>query len=171
MLTPITANYEPDGDDWKVSVTRDDKTLTGRAPGLIAARDTADQLVEKLAPKNDEENAPTVVHLLSGDPVAFSTAYLHARHGGPAGRPTEETGKNGKAPAKTNEAAAQTGTQEQDTTGKKDGEDAAKNGAATHQAAAAMNGSNGSNGSAPQHTADGQKVEAADDAPEPAALS
>jgi hypothetical protein len=93
MLTPITANYVPDGDDWKVTVTRDDETLTERAPGLIAARDTAEQMVEKLS-ANDNDSADssgaTVVHLLDGDPVAFSTAYLHARHGGLAGAPTEQ---------------------------------------------------------------------------------
>ena len=51
MADPIEANYTPDGDDWTVAVKGRGQTLTGRAPGLIAARDKADQLVEKLAPE------------------------------------------------------------------------------------------------------------------------
>ncbi len=76
MGDPIEVNYIPDGDDWTVTAKGRGQTLTGRAPGLIAARDRADQLVEKLAP--DEEHR-TVVHLLEGDAVEFTTAYLTAR--------------------------------------------------------------------------------------------
>jgi hypothetical protein len=76
MGDPIEVNYIPDGDDWTVTAKGRGQTLTGRAPGLIAARDRADQLVEKLAP--DEEHR-TVVHLLKGDAVEFTTAYLTAR--------------------------------------------------------------------------------------------
>lgn len=76
MGDPIEVNYIPDGDDWTVTAKGRGQTLTGRAPGLIAARDRADQLVEKLAP---DEKHRTVVHLLSGDAVAFTTAYLTAR--------------------------------------------------------------------------------------------
>ena len=76
MAEPIEANYVPDGDDWAITVTGRGKTLTGSAPGIIAARDRADQLVETLAP--DEEHR-TVVHLLNGDAVQFTTAYLTAR--------------------------------------------------------------------------------------------
>lgn len=75
MADPIEAHYTPDGDDWTVAVTGRGRTLTGRAPGLIAARDRADQLVEQLAP----EGRKTVVHLLNGDAVEFTTAYLTAR--------------------------------------------------------------------------------------------
>lgn len=78
MLTPITVNYTRDGDDWKLTATQADRTLTEQAPGLIAARDKADQLIEKLAP---DENTRTVVHLLDGDAFAFTEAYLYARHG------------------------------------------------------------------------------------------
>lgn len=77
MADPIEANYTPDGDDWTVAVTGRGRTLTGRAPGLIAARDRADQLVEELAPQ--ESGRKTVVHLLNGDAVEFTTAYLTAR--------------------------------------------------------------------------------------------
>jgi hypothetical protein len=77
MADPIEVNYTPDGDDWTVAVKGRGQTLTGRAPGLIAARDRADQLVEKIAP--DEPGHKTVVHLLNGDAVEFTTAYLTAR--------------------------------------------------------------------------------------------
>jgi hypothetical protein len=77
MADPIEAHYTPDGDDWTVAVTGRGRTLTGRAPGLIAARDRADQLVEQLAP--EETGHKTVVHMLNGDAVEFTTAYLTAR--------------------------------------------------------------------------------------------
>lgn len=77
MADPIEAHYTPDGDDWTIAVTGRGRTLTGRAPGLIAARDRADQLVEQLAP--EESGRKTVVHLLNGDAVEFTTAYLTAR--------------------------------------------------------------------------------------------
>ncbi|TDV52182.1 hypothetical protein [Actinophytocola oryzae] len=77
MADPIEAHYTPDGDDWAVTVKGRGQTLTGRAPGLIAARDRADQLVEQLAP--EETGRRTVVHLLNGDAVDFTTAYLTAR--------------------------------------------------------------------------------------------
>jgi hypothetical protein len=77
MADPIEAHYTPDGDDWKVAVKGRGRTLTGRAPGLIAARDKADQLVEQLT--TEESGRKTVVHLLDGDAVEFTTAYLTAR--------------------------------------------------------------------------------------------
>lgn len=80
VRTPITVNYVRDGDDWRVIVCGADKTMTGQAPGLIAARDRAEQMVEKLTPHAEQH---TVVHLLDGDAYAFTTAYLHARHGRP----------------------------------------------------------------------------------------
>jgi outer membrane biosynthesis protein TonB len=76
MADPIQVNYTPDGDDWTVAVKGRGQTLTGTAVGLIAARDRADQLVEKLT---QEETHKTVVHLLNGDAVEFTTAYLTAR--------------------------------------------------------------------------------------------
>jgi hypothetical protein len=77
MADPIEAHYTPDGDDWTVAVKGRGRTLTGRAPGLIAARDRADQLVEQLTP--EESGRKTVVHMLNGDAVEFTTAYLTAR--------------------------------------------------------------------------------------------
>jgi hypothetical protein len=76
MAEPIEANYEPDGDDWTITVSGRGKQLTAKAPGIIAARDRTDQLAEQLAP---EEEHRTVVHLLNGDAVQFTTAYLTAR--------------------------------------------------------------------------------------------
>jgi outer membrane biosynthesis protein TonB len=76
MAEPIEANYEPDGDDWTITVSGRGRQLTAKAPGIIAARDRTDQLAEELAP-NEEHR--TVVHLLNGDAVEFTTAYLTAR--------------------------------------------------------------------------------------------
>ncbi|WP_018685099.1 hypothetical protein [Actinokineospora enzanensis] len=85
MYEPILANYIPDGDDWTVEVKGKGQTLTGTAPGLIAARDRADQLVEKIAAGDKKR---TVVHTLNGDAVDFTAAYLAARHS-PAEEPAE----------------------------------------------------------------------------------
>ena len=74
----ITANYVPQGDDWQITVTDGDGKKTARAPGLIAARDQADQLIEQLSPG---KSGRVVIHLLDGDGFAFTTAYLQARHG------------------------------------------------------------------------------------------
>ncbi|GAA4016214.1 hypothetical protein GCM10022247_44030 [Allokutzneria multivorans] len=76
--TPITINYVPDGDDWTITVNAGEESTTAHAPGLIAARDSADQIVEKIVTGKKQR---TVVHLLNGDAFAFTTAYLHARHG------------------------------------------------------------------------------------------
>lgn len=88
MAEPIEANYEPDGDDWTITVTGRGKRLTAKAPGIIAARDRTDQLAEQLAP---DEEYRTVVHLLNGDAVQFTTAYLTARlaKSEPAAAPAE----------------------------------------------------------------------------------
>ena len=92
MPDPIEVNYVPDGADWQVTVSGRGQKMSGRAPGLIAARDRADQLVEKIAP---DEKFRTVVHLLNGDALEFTTAYLTARLGKPADTPAPEP-----APAK-----------------------------------------------------------------------
>lgn len=122
MAEPIEANYLPDGNDWTVTVSGRGKTLTGTAPGLIAARDRADQLVEQLTPG---EETRTVVHRLNGDAVEFTTAYLTARLAKPeqtaapaaeqaepdkaAAGPAEKTGNPAakKAPKKARKAAGQ----------------------------------------------------------------
>jgi hypothetical protein len=85
MSAPITVNYEPDGDDWTVEVSGAGQTRAARAPGLIAARDRADQLVAELG--GDADSGVTVVHLLQGDALAFTTAYMRARLGTRPGAP------------------------------------------------------------------------------------
>lgn len=76
MAEPITANYVQDNDDWAVTVSGGKKQLTGRAPGIIAARDSVDQLVEKLGP---DFKGATVVHLLNGSALEFTATYMTAR--------------------------------------------------------------------------------------------
>jgi hypothetical protein len=102
MLEPIEANYVPDGDDWNITIVGRGKTLTARAPGLIAARDRADQLVAELA-GGDEKR--TVVHRLDGDALEFTTAYLNARLARPAPPPVEAE-KPAAAPAEKKEEEA-----------------------------------------------------------------
>jgi hypothetical protein len=75
MVETITATYVQTGDDWTITVSGLGKQLTARAPGIIAARDRTDQLVEKLAP----EGRTTVVHLLNGSAFEFTSAYMTAR--------------------------------------------------------------------------------------------
>ena len=77
MADPIEAHYAPDGEDWTVEVKGRGRTLTGRAPGLIAARDRADQLAEELSAEDIGHS--TVVHMLNGDALEFTEAYLTAR--------------------------------------------------------------------------------------------
>ncbi|GGM40845.1 hypothetical protein GCM10012275_09760 [Longimycelium tulufanense] len=76
--TPVTVNYEPAGEDWKVVVTAGEKERTAEASGLVAARDRAEEIVEELVPQADRR---TVVHLLEGNAFDFTAAYLQARHG------------------------------------------------------------------------------------------
>jgi hypothetical protein len=96
MAEPIEANYVPDGDDWTITVSGRGKQLTGSAPGIIAARDRTDQLVEELAP---DEEYRTVVHLLNGDAVQFTTAYLTARMAKPE-PPAPQPAAEDKKPAR-----------------------------------------------------------------------
>jgi hypothetical protein len=98
MMEPIEANYVPDGDDWNITIVGRGKTLTAKAPGLIAARDRADQLVEELA--GTEKNR-TVVHRLDGDALQFTTAYLNARLTKPAAEPSTGDEATAKAGSKT----------------------------------------------------------------------
>lgn len=97
MAEPIVATYGQDDDDWVITVSGHGKELTSRAPGIIAARDRTDQLVEQLGPS--ARNA-TVVHLLNGSALEFTEMYMKARltRGEPPA--DEETGKraSGRAP-------------------------------------------------------------------------
>lgn len=103
MQEPITANYVPDGDDWQVTVTAGAQKRSAKASGLLAARDQVDQLADQLEP---EQDARTVVHLLDGDAVAFTTNYLEARLGITAAVP-EQPGQHAQ-PGETPEADADT---------------------------------------------------------------
>jgi hypothetical protein len=96
MMEPIEANYVPDGDDWTITIVGRGKTLTATAPGLIAARDRADQMVDELA---GNEKHRTVVHRLDGDALEFTTAYLTARLAKPA-QPVADAAPAPAEPAK-----------------------------------------------------------------------
>ncbi|GAB3132582.1 hypothetical protein GCM10027258_00340 [Amycolatopsis stemonae] len=75
MVEAITATYVQEDADWAITVSGREKELTARAPGIIAARDRADQLVEELA----GDTKTTVVHLLNGSAFEFTQAYMTAR--------------------------------------------------------------------------------------------
>ncbi|GAA1239850.1 hypothetical protein GCM10009676_25750 [Prauserella halophila] len=79
MTQPITAVYVREEGDYTVTVTGDGQEFADRAPGIIAARDRADQLIEKIAPKTGDDEDPTVVHLLDGSALEFTSAYMTAR--------------------------------------------------------------------------------------------
>jgi hypothetical protein len=75
MVEAITATYVQQDADWTITVSGSGKQLTARAPGIIAARDRADQLVEQL----EAEGRTTVVHLLNGSALEFTSTYMTAR--------------------------------------------------------------------------------------------
>ena len=75
MVETITATYLHDDEDWTITVNGRGKELSAKAPGIIAARDRADQLVDQLAP----DGRPTVVHLLNGSALEFTSTYMTAR--------------------------------------------------------------------------------------------
>lgn len=105
-MEAITATYVQDDADWTITVSGRGKTLTAHAPGIIAARDMADQLAEQLAPDAEKR---TVVHLLNGSALHFTAAYLEARMGRANGTAaqaddqasgaTEQSASPGQAPA------------------------------------------------------------------------
>jgi hypothetical protein len=75
MVEAITATYVQEAADWTITVNGRGKELTAKAPGIIAARDRADQLVEELG----EGGRTTVVPLLNGSALDFTSAYMTAR--------------------------------------------------------------------------------------------
>lgn len=87
MVEAITAIYVHENDDWTITVSGLGKELTARAPGIIAARDTTDQLVEKCLEDVAPKTKPTVVHLLNGSALDFTEAYMTARLSRPEGPP------------------------------------------------------------------------------------
>lgn len=74
-MEAITATYVQEDADWAITVSGNGKELTARAPGIIAARDRADQLVEQLG----GDGKATVVHLLNGSALEFTSTYMTAR--------------------------------------------------------------------------------------------
>ncbi|WP_255638398.1 hypothetical protein [Amycolatopsis sp. DSM 110486] len=74
-METITATYAHENDDWTITVSGRGGARTAKAPGIIAARDRADQLVDELAP----DGRPTVVHLLNGSALEFTSSYMTAR--------------------------------------------------------------------------------------------
>jgi hypothetical protein len=75
MVEAITATYVQEDADWTITVSGRGKELTAKEPGIIAARDRADQLVEELG----DGGRATVVHLINGSALDFTSAYMTAR--------------------------------------------------------------------------------------------
>lgn len=96
-MEPITATYAQENSDWTITVAGLGRQLTARAPGIIAARDRADQLVEKLA---GEQSGRTVVHLLRGSALEFTAAYMQARLARPKLDAEPAAAEKPSAPAK-----------------------------------------------------------------------
>jgi hypothetical protein len=100
VATAIVVNYEPDGNDWTIEVSSGGgESRTGRASGLTGAREKADRLVAELV--GTAVGSVRVVHLLHGDAVAFSSAYLSARLGiAPATREDAGSGSRANPPGR-----------------------------------------------------------------------
>ncbi|GAB2993612.1 hypothetical protein LWP59_32595 [Amycolatopsis acidiphila] len=103
MAEPIMANYVQEDDDWAVTVAGPGKTLTGRAPGIIAARDSVDQLVDSLGA---DGKGATVVHLLNGSALEFTAAYMTARLTRPEAAPVEVPASAEASPEASEASAA-----------------------------------------------------------------
>jgi hypothetical protein len=129
MVEPITAIYVHEDDDWTITVSGLGKSLTARAPGIIAARDRTDQLVEELAP----QGRSTVVHLLNGSALEFTATYMSARLTLPedAKAPLEVPPPGAKPKAETAKADAQETQPEE----REPGKDESQKGAAGKPAA------------------------------------
>lgn len=112
MVEAITATYVQEDADWAITVSGHGKELTARAPGIIAARDRADQLVEELG----GDGKATVVHLLNGSAFDFTQTYMTARLTLPKQAPLEipppgnvpkqQTAEKKPAPAATDKKPA-----------------------------------------------------------------
>ncbi len=82
MVQTVTATYARTDENWTVRVSGLGRELDAEASGIIAARDRADQLVDELV-SGDEQ--PTVVHLIDGSAVEFTSTYMAARLAGAGG--------------------------------------------------------------------------------------
>ncbi|WP_432846967.1 hypothetical protein ACQPXB_40045 [Amycolatopsis sp. CA-161197] len=101
MVETITATYAHENDDWTITVSGRGGERTAKAPGIIAARDRADQLVDELAP----DGRPTVVHLLNGSALEFTSSYMAARLTLPDIEPLEVPPSGSSKPAAATPAA------------------------------------------------------------------
>ncbi|MET7993557.1 hypothetical protein ABZU76_21915 [Amycolatopsis sp. NPDC005232] len=102
MVETITAAYAHENDDWTITVSGRGGARTAKAPGIIAARDRADQLVDELAP----DGRPTVVHLLNGSALEFTSSYMTARLTLPDIEPLEVPPSGSSKPAVAAAAAS-----------------------------------------------------------------
>jgi len=113
-METMMANYVQSDDDWTITVSGPEAERSAKAPGIIAARDRADQLVEELK----SADRPTVVHLLNGSALDFTEAYMTARLTLPETTPLEVpppgSGKPAEA-AKTSEAAEASQVKDEET--------------------------------------------------------
>ncbi|WP_007026950.1 hypothetical protein, partial [Saccharomonospora iraqiensis] len=75
-MQTVTATYARTDENWTVRVSGLGRELDAEASGIIAARDRADQLVDELASGGEQ---PTVVHLIEGSAVEFTSTYMAAR--------------------------------------------------------------------------------------------
>lgn len=134
MVEAITATYAEHDDDWSVTVTGMGEELTEHAPGIIAARDQADQLIESLKPA-DGDNEAVVVHLLRGSALEFTTAYMTARlsRTTPRQAPEDEQDSAATASAEQEHSIPEQATSEQSRTA--DDEDASDDVSATEEEA------------------------------------
>lgn len=105
MAEPIVARYAQEGDDWTVTVSGHGKVLTAQAPGIIAARDNTDQLVDQFGPA---AKGATVVHLLNGSALEFTSAYMTARLTRPEPAPIEPVAETPALPAAEKKPRAKT---------------------------------------------------------------
>ncbi|WP_116046777.1 hypothetical protein [Amycolatopsis palatopharyngis] len=119
MAQAITAMYAQDNDDWSITVAGLGEELTARAPGIIAARDRVDQLVEQLV---NEDKGATVVHLLNGSALEFTSAYMTAR----LTRSTTEPGTAQEAKPESDSEAAEVPAQDRTESDARDTEASSK---------------------------------------------
>jgi hypothetical protein len=102
-MEPIMATYVQSDDDWTITVSGSGAERSAKAPGIIAARDRADQMVDEL--KSD--GRPTVVHLLNGSALDFTEAYMTARLTLPETAPLEVPPPGSGKPAEPAEPKAE----------------------------------------------------------------
>ncbi|WP_156755832.1 hypothetical protein [Actinokineospora pegani] len=94
MQQPIYADYTTAENGWTVTVTCDGQQAGDRVEGgLVAARDRVDTLVATVAATAAATAGHRpVVHLLDGDALVFTTAYLSERLGIPTDARTGSAG-------------------------------------------------------------------------------